>query len=254
MSYIDQATDDDDAPEMWTARDVHVQFFERMKAAGFDFDKADKYRITALYRAAECGDVREADALIKAGVCDVDKADNNCFTPLYVAVQNGHFRVADVLIKAKCDVDKADDIGCTPLCLAAQKGHGGVADALIKAGCDVDKADNYGCTPLYLAVENGHVMAVEALLRAGSDTSNVTSIPALMVGFFVAHLEEQQSKMEALAGGLHRQLGAESVVSRLDGDLLEMILEMMEQRSVVLPIDQEEDEVDDESDDAADTP
>ena len=75
-----------------------------------------------------------------------------------------------------------------------------------------------------------------------------------MVGFFVAHLEEQQSKMVALAGGLHRRLGAESVVSRLDGDLLEMIWEMVEQRSVVPPIDQEEDEVDDESDDAADTP
>ena len=75
-----------------------------------------------------------------------------------------------------------------------------------------------------------------------------------MVGFFVAHLEEQQSKMVALAGGLHRRLGAESVVSRLDGDLLEMIWEMVEQRSVLPPIDQEEDEVDDESDDAADTP
>ena len=44
------------------------------------------------------------------------------------------------------------------------------------------------------------------------------------------------------------------MVSRLDGDLLEMIWEMVEQRSVLPPIDQEEDEVDDESDDAADTP
>ena len=52
----------------------------------------------------------------------------------------------------------------------------------------------------------------ELLLRAGCDTSSVTSIPALMEGFFVSHLEEQQGKMVALAGGLHRRLGAESVV------------------------------------------
>ena len=73
-----------------------------------------------------------------------------------------------------------------------------------------------------------------------------------MVGFFVAHLEQDGGACGRAAPA--RRLGAESVVSRLDGDLLEMIWEMVEQRSVVPPIDQEEDEVDDESDDAADTP
>ena len=58
-----------------------------------------------------------------------------------------------------------------------------------------------------------------------------------MVGFFVAHLEEQQSKMVALAGGLHRRLGAESVVLRLDDNLLQLIWEQVERRCVVPPVE-----------------
>ena len=82
----------------------------------------------------------------------------------------------------------------------------------------------------------------EALLRAGCDTSSVTSIRALMIGPFVAHLEEQQSKMVALAGGLHRRLGAESVVLRLDDNLLQLIWEQVERRCVVPPVEEEGEE------------
>ena len=67
-----------------------------------------------------------------------------------------------------------------------------------------------------------------------------------MVGFFVAHLEEQQSKMVALAGGLHRRLGAESVVLRLDDNLLQMIWEQVEQRCVVPPVEEEMETEEDE--------
>lgn len=101
-------------------------------------------------------------------------------------------------------------------------------------------------------VEKRHVMLAEALLRAGSDTSSVMSIPGLIVGLFVSHLEEQQSKMLAHAGRLNWRLGAESVVSRLDDDLLEIISsrssssldalsigEQVEQRSVVPPMEEE---------------
>ena len=88
-------------------------------------------------------------------------------------------------------------------------------------------------------------------LRAESDTSPVTSIPVLMVELFAWHLEEQQSKIVALAGGLHRRLGAESVVSRLDGDLLEMIWEQVEQRSVVPPVEEKDSEESVEEDESS---
>ena len=70
----------------------------------------------------------------------------------------------------------------------------------------------------------------EVLLRAGCDTSvtsSVESICADMVGPFVAHLEEQQSKMVMLAGGLHRWVGAESVMFRMKDNLLRVTWEQL---------------------------
>ena len=94
----------------------------------------------------------------------------------------------------------------------------------------------------------------EVLLRAGCDTSvtsSVESICADMVGPFVAHLEEQQSKMVAFAGGLHRRLGAESVVLRLDDNLLQLIWEQVERGCVVPPVE-EEDEQDEQEEEVVD--
>ena len=162
--------------------------------------------------------------------------------PLLMAAENGHVEVAEALIKAGCDVDKAEKNGVTPLLKAAQNGHVKVAEPLIEAGCDVDKADSDGATPLSRAAQYGHAEVAEALLRTGCDTSSVRSIRAFMIGPFVAHLEEQQSKMVALAGGLHRRLGAESVVLRLDDNLLQMIWEQVERGCVVPPVEEEDEQ------------
>ena len=48
----------------------------------------------------------------------------------------------------------------------------------------------------------------------------------------------QQSKMLALAGGLHRRLGAKSVVIRLDDNLLQLIWKQVEQRCIVPPVEE----------------
>ena len=68
----------------------------------------------------------------------------------------------------------------------------------------------------------------------------------------MAHLEEQQSKMVALAGGLHRRLGAESVVLRLDDNLLQLIWEQVERRCVVPRVEEEVDEEEEEEDEEED--
>ena len=190
---------------------------------------------------------------------DLDETgtDSEAWTPLFMAAENGHAEVAEALIKARCEVDKASNEGMTPLSTAAENGHAEVAEALIEAGCDVDKADKDGHTPLYMAAEHGHAEVVEALLRAGCDTSAIQSIPSLIVGPFVAHYEEQQNKMLALAGGLHRRLGAESVVMRLDDNLLQMIWKPVEKRCIVPPVEEavdpsEVDEGDGDWDDAED--
>jgi hypothetical protein len=63
-----------------------------------------------------------------------------------------------------------------------------------------------------------------------------------MVKLFVGHLEEQRTKMLALAGGLHRQLGTGSVVSMLDDNVLKVICEEVERWCDVPPVEEEEEE------------
>ena len=162
------------------------------------------------------------------------------------------------------DVDKANNDGTTPLFVAALEGHGEVVEALIKAGADVDKVNKSGNTPLYVAARKVRGRVVDMLLKGGCDPSRVKSIPALMVGPFVEHLTEQQMKMMALAGGLHRRLGAESVVFRLDDNLLQMVWEQVVRRCGVPPVlgveeeaeeveeEEEEEEKEEENDDDED--
>ena len=77
---------------------------------------------------------------------------------------------------------------------------------------------------------------MEALLKGGCDTSFLCSVRVGQVrGLFVAHHEEQQRKMLAMAGGLHARLGAGSFVLRLDDNLLKMIWEQVERWCAVPP-------------------
>ena len=130
-----------------------------------------------------------------------------------------------------------------------------MVEALLKTGCEADKAQaKDGPTQLNVAVARAELCEVlikvglydanarwkplkiiDLLLRAGCDTSSVSSISAPNVrGLFLEHLEEQRTKIAAFAGGLG-PLGAESVVFRLNAELLKIIWELVERSSVVPP-------------------
>jgi hypothetical protein len=102
----------------------------------------------------------------------------------------------------------------------------------------VDSATEGGVTPLWIAAQELHGEVVEALLKADCDTSSVCSISddSQVRGLIVEHHAEQQRKMLALGGGLHLRLGAESVMFRLDDNLLKMIWEQVERWCMVPPV------------------
>ena len=172
-----------------------------------------------------------------------------------LAAKNGHAEDVDALIKARCDPNKRTLDNDTALWIALDHEHVEAVEALLKTGCEADKAQaKDGPTQLNVAVARAELCEVlikvglydanarwkplkiiDLLLRAGCDTSSVSSISAPNVrGLFLEHLEEQRTKIAAFAGGLG-PLGAESVVFRLNAELLKIIWELVERSSVVPP-------------------
>ncbi len=136
--------------------------------AGADVNKADKYGMTPLYRAAMRGHTETVKWLIEAGA-DVNKATKYGSTPLYGADANGHTETVKLLIEAGADVNMADKkYGDTPLCRAAANRYTEAVKLLIEAGADVNKATNDGSTPLKAASEKYHTEIVELLKSAGA--------------------------------------------------------------------------------------
>ena len=185
----------------------HAEAIGALTTAGCHVNKCADGGGTPLHIAAFIGMCEVVGFLTKAG-CDVDNAAEEGETPLLAAAGKGLAEVVGSLLMAVFNMDKAMDDGDTPLHTAAVTGHTEVVAALLNAGCDKDKAADDDVTPLYAAAMKGHTGVVEVLLNAGCDTSSVGLIRGpQMVGAVVGHLEEQRTKMLALAGGMHRAQG-----------------------------------------------
>ncbi|XP_055307908.1 uncharacterized protein LOC129572031 [Sitodiplosis mosellana] len=88
--------------------------------SGRNVNEKDIKGKTALHRAAETGNVKEAQKLIDQGA-EVNIESNLKVTPLHYAANNGHKNVAELLIRKGAIVDSEDDFHATPLHSAALK-------------------------------------------------------------------------------------------------------------------------------------
>ena len=95
---------------------------------------------TPLHWAAHRGDLREVEALIRAGA-DVNASNRFGSTPLYEAALIGNTAVIRRLLKARADPDAANQGGMTVLMIVARTSNVEAAEALIKAGADMSAAD-----------------------------------------------------------------------------------------------------------------
>ena len=129
---------------------------------------------SALFFAAEAGDVRNVSLLLAKG------ADPNRrmrviglfpTSPLFAAVPFGDPAVVKALLAGGANIRETDKDGMTALHWAAVTHHADVAQTLIAGGADVNAVDRFGYTPLLYAatVDFGDADTVKALLAAGAD-------------------------------------------------------------------------------------
>jgi hypothetical protein len=134
--------------------------------AAKDINARDDHGRTALYLAAEHGDIGEVRLLLDKGA-DVNTKDNAGDTPLHATARKGHPATSELLVARGADVNAVNKKGSTPLHVAAAYGNMGLADWLAGKVADVNARDKAGHTPLTRALENKHDGTAAAIRKHG---------------------------------------------------------------------------------------
>ncbi len=123
---------------------------------------------TPLHRASYQDDLRQADALLRAGA-DVNAVNDLGATPLWLASLNGSAPMVRRLLDAGADPNRALLGGETPLMVASRGGSAEVVQLLAAKGASVNARGTRGQTALMWAVAQRHPSVVKVLLAHGAD-------------------------------------------------------------------------------------
>ena len=155
--------------------------FELFQRKGFEPDRLDRYGYTAIFYAAERGDVSTVRMLLEYG-SNANRVASNGLSPIMLAAMHGHKEVVDIFIKAGVQPDLLTSNRInkkTALVWAARNGQEEVFELLLGCGADPAKNSNgsYNETALMFAAKNGHLAIVKRLLgyQAVVDEINIKS-------------------------------------------------------------------------------
>jgi ankyrin repeat protein len=131
-------------------------------------NRAEADGTTPLHHASYHDDLRQAEALLRAGA-DVNTANDLGATPLWLASLNGTAPMVRRLLEAGANPNLALLSGETPLMVAARGGSAEVVQLLAAKGADVNARGTRGQTALMWAAAQRHPSVVKTLVAAGAD-------------------------------------------------------------------------------------
>ena len=148
--------------------------FDMMRNAGTDMFFVDENNQTALFKAAESGNLVLLRTLLEQNL-DPEHTDNFGETALMVALRCGNRSVAECLLKiAREDVKIIDKDGATLLHKAAWGNLPELANVLLQEyNMDIDSQNYAGRTALHVAAYQGNTRILKYLLE---HTANVNAI------------------------------------------------------------------------------
>ena len=143
-----------------------VSAVQALLRRGVDVNLRDEKGQPALTVALRDGQLRVADALLRAPGLEVDAPNADGETPLMMAALKGHLDAARQLIERGARLELE---GWTPLHYAATGPSTALVQLLLDRGARVDVRSPNGSTPLMMAARYGQESSVDALLSRGAD-------------------------------------------------------------------------------------
>jgi beta-lactamase regulating signal transducer with metallopeptidase domain len=125
---------------------------------------------TALFEAAEAGDIEGISELLAAGA-NVNAAIDGDGSPLIAAAREGRLDVARLLLDRGADADMGVEGDGSPLIAAAASGRTDMAALLLDRGASVDLVVPGDENPLIQASGEGHLPVVQLLVARGADVN-----------------------------------------------------------------------------------
>ena len=146
--------------------------FDMMRDAGVNMFSVDENNQTALFKAAESGNLVLLRALLEEKIAP-EHTDNFGETALMVALRCGNRSVAECLLKiARDPVKIIDNEGATLLHKAAWGNLPELAKLLLEEyGFDLEIKDHYGRTALHIAAYQGNTRILKFLLEKSADVN-----------------------------------------------------------------------------------
>ena len=167
----------DELLQIFAEPKLKKEYFNMLTAGKADISAINNQGQTALFKAAESGNLVIVRALLEHGL---DPAQKDIYgeTPLGAAVRCGNRSVADALLEMTADLASAvDNEGSTLLHKAAWGNLTSIATLLLdKYNFNVDCRDNYGRTPAHTAAYQGNTRLLKYLLTEKSADINARDL------------------------------------------------------------------------------
>lgn len=184
-----------DTPLGYAAEKGNIKIVERLlKEKGVDVNHPNVAGRTPLISAAIEGHAEIGKLLIQKGADKaIDEQDKLGWRALTAAGWQGHTDFVQLLIEENVDVTVTDTIG-TPLMHAVRSNHPDTVRVLAKAGLSVDARDMYNYTPLMRAAERGYTDMTRVLIDLGADVNASTKAgtTALKLALLENHFDTSQ--------------------------------------------------------------
>lgn len=148
--------------------------FNLMQNAGVDMFSVDENNQTALFKAAESGNLVLLRSLLEEGL-DPEHTDTFGENALMVALRCGNGSIAEFLLKiARDPVNTMDKEGATLLHKAAWGNLPEMAKLLFEEyGVDLEAKDHYGHTAMHVAAYQGNIRFLKYLLAKSANINAV---------------------------------------------------------------------------------
>lgn len=167
----------DELLQIFAEPKLKKEYFNMLMAGNVDIKLENAQKQTALFKAAESGNLVIVRALLECGL-DPAQKDISGETPLSAAIRCGNRSVAEALLEITSDpAGVIDNEGSTLLHKAAWGNLTPIAALLLdKYDFNVDCRDNYGRTPAHTAAYQGNTRLLKYLLTEKSAVINVRDL------------------------------------------------------------------------------